>query len=150
VCIQGVRRRRYAITTHINQVLSSCLSALRQIPSIKRSLLSHALNNLIIGLVHPQPAGLLQRRVCGPSSPRPSDSFQYTSRNCHLFLTSNVVHCKALQLSMLFYDTIHTIRYERGCCGIVIGCIFISMYSSLAYKPFCLSICACMENFHYI
>ena len=40
------------MTTHINHVLSSCFSALRQIRSIKRSLPSHALDTLVTSLVH--------------------------------------------------------------------------------------------------
>jgi len=40
------------MTTHINHVLSSCFSALRQIRSIKRSLPSHALDTLVTSLLH--------------------------------------------------------------------------------------------------
>ena len=40
------------MTTHINHVLSSCFSALRQIGSIKRSPTSHALDTLVTSLVH--------------------------------------------------------------------------------------------------
>jgi len=40
------------MTTHINHVLSSCFSALRQIQSIRRSLPSHALDTLVTSLVH--------------------------------------------------------------------------------------------------
>jgi len=38
--------------THINHVLSSCFSSLRQIKFIKRSLLAHALTTLVTALVH--------------------------------------------------------------------------------------------------
>jgi len=40
------------MTTHINHVLSSCFSALRQVRSINRSLPSHALDTLVTSLVH--------------------------------------------------------------------------------------------------
>jgi len=38
--------------THINHVLSSCFSALRQIKSIKRSLPAHTLTTLVTALIH--------------------------------------------------------------------------------------------------
>ena len=40
------------MTTNINHVLSSCISALRQIRSIKQSLPSHALDTLVTSLAH--------------------------------------------------------------------------------------------------
>jgi len=40
--------------THINHVLSSCYSALRQIRSIMPSLPSHTLNTLVTAMVHSQ------------------------------------------------------------------------------------------------
>ena len=75
------------MTTHINHVLSSCFSALRQIRTIKRSLPPHALDTLVTSLVHSRldycnvvfaglPARDLQRfNVCSQFSMLLCDSF---------------------------------------------------------------------------
>ena len=65
--------------THINHVLSSCFSALRQIKSIKRSLLAHALSTMVttctVGLTTVMSYSLVSQTAtfsaCNPFSTRP-------------------------------------------------------------------------------
>jgi len=121
------------MTTHINHVLSSCFSALRQIRSIKQSQPSHALDTLVTSLVHSRldycnvmsaglPVGDLQRlqsvlnaavRLVSNSSSR--CSVTPLLRDRHWLPIRQRVHCKL--------------------CTLVYRCLYGEAPDRYAFKP---------------